>query len=121
MFFRGCLTLWLTLFVSARVLCVRTDIFFSDVVRRCMGALRLVLIAPLNCWRNFILFLCKASFCMMKIDHFRARARNCCCTSYLIQKKQFFPVNGDYYLSQEIIFAKRNYFQPKEIISCNKK
>ena len=38
------------------------------------SVVRLVLIAPMNCWRNSTPFLCKASFCTMKIGHFRARA-----------------------------------------------
>ena len=37
-------------------------------------AVGLFLIASLNCWRNSTPFLCKASFCTMKIDHFRAQA-----------------------------------------------
>ena len=56
--------------------CVHTYLFFGDVAWRrtsSHGPLRLVLIAPLNCWRNSTPFLCKASFCMMKIYHFRAR------------------------------------------------
>ena len=40
------------------------------------GAVTLVLIAPLSCSQNSVTFLCKASFSMMKIDHFRARAIN---------------------------------------------
>ena len=45
-----------------------------DVVRRrtlWLGAVRLVLISPLSCWWNSNPFLCNASFCTMKIYHFR--------------------------------------------------
>ena len=45
-------------------------VFFGDVAQlwtSSYGALKLVLIAPLNCWQNSTPFLCKASFGMMKI------------------------------------------------------
>ena len=35
------------------------------------SAVRLVLITPLNCWRNSTPFWCKASLCTIKIDNFR--------------------------------------------------
>ena len=35
------------------------------------GAVRLVLIAPLNCWQNSTPFWCKASFCTIKTDDIR--------------------------------------------------
>ena len=35
------------------------------------GADKLVLIAPLNCWRNSSPFRCKASLCRIKIDDFK--------------------------------------------------
>ena len=35
------------------------------------GTVRLVLIAPLNCWRNSTQFWCKASLCTIKIENFR--------------------------------------------------
>ena len=53
------------------------NFFFSNIVRRLSspcGAVRLVLISPLNCWQSSIPFLCKTSFCMLKINNFRARA-----------------------------------------------
>ena len=58
-------------------LLVQASLFFGNVARRrtsSYGVIRPVLIAPLHCWRNSTPFLCKASFCTMKIDHFRARA-----------------------------------------------
>ena len=36
------------------------------------GAVRMVLISPLNCWRNSTPFLCKANFCTIKIYHFES-------------------------------------------------
>ena len=67
--YRRYLALCLTLcqFVSA--------FLYFVYVARCRTSLyrvaRLVQIAPLNCWRNFTPFLCKASFCTVKTDHFR--------------------------------------------------
>ena len=53
---------------------VSAFLFFVYVARRrtsSYSVARLVQIAPLNCWRNSTPFLCKASFCTMKTDHFR--------------------------------------------------
>merc|ERR1711954_344607 len=53
---------------------VSAFLFFVYVTRRrtsSYGVARLVQIAPLTCWRNSTPFLCKASFCTMKTDHFR--------------------------------------------------
>ena len=58
-------------------LLVQAFLFFGNVARRrtsSYGVVRPVLIAPLHCWRNSTPFLCKASICTVKIDHFRARA-----------------------------------------------
>ena len=49
-------------------------IFNRSLMRRrtlSWGADKLVLIAPLNCWRNSTPFWCKASLCTIKIDDFR--------------------------------------------------
>ena len=46
----------------------------GEVVQSCMssnGAVILVLITPLNCWRNCSPLWCKASLCTIKIDNFR--------------------------------------------------
>ena len=56
---------------------VSAFLFFVYIARlrtSSYGVARLVQISPLNCWRNATPFLCKASFCTMKNDHFRARA-----------------------------------------------
>ena len=34
---------------------------------------RLILMSPIDCWRHFTPFWCKASFCMTKIDNFRTQ------------------------------------------------
>ena len=38
-------------------------------------AVRPVMIAPMNCWRNSTPFWCKPSLCTIKIDNFRTIAR----------------------------------------------
>ena len=66
--------------------------FLGDITQRRMSsyvAVRLVLIAPLNCWRNSTPFWCKARLCTIKIDNFRTyhgvgawSQRFCACTAY---------------------------------------
>ena len=75
LFSKGNLALWVAL-SWCMCLCVYVCVkqIFGDVAR-CRtwsyGAVRLVLIAPFNCWRNSTPFWCKTSFCMIKIGNFR--------------------------------------------------
>ena len=75
---------------------VSAFLFFVYVARRrtsSYGVAKLVQIAPLNCWRNSTPFLCKASFCTMKIDHFRARAIDHSVLFFQLLKSQILAFN----------------------------